>query len=461
MISMDRIRISWRAQARFLLCVVMLWGISFLHPRDAAAQTVTLNATSQSISARRPHAVGVYVPSGNKTFYCWAGSDGSDYMKIKLRTFFNGSEIYGNTKTLSGTGNQDYHDYPTMIQADDGRLLVFYADHNWDLRMYRANVASSIWDGWTSSVATYDNAGYPMPVKSANGDIYVFYRKSFYPHIGDVNVSSHKIFRYIKSTDNGVTWQSPKTIIDFNQSDDLNNIYAAQVVHAQAAGNYPERFVFSWTRAGFNPNPDPQDPGSYNARHDDLFFAYMRISDGKMFSASHQNLGSQVDDSDFTKTMVVDTPTPVADQWAIGHFMLADSNSSDGYPLIVYPRYWQSGNVNIFAARWTGSSWNTGIGMNLPANSGVGDLEQTGPNHYLAFIRDGNDGEKIVKRATYDGGQTWSNAGDITGIEHFIKSINLIDGAPSNSRIFAHTHNDVPFYQADYTTGYKNYIVAD
>ena len=82
---------------------------------------------------RRPVAGAVYDASVNKTFLCWGGRNEDTYVQSfdhATATFSKPAKVY--------SGGGDSHNYPTMVQATDGRLLIFVGVHNAKLVLVRA-----------------------------------------------------------------------------------------------------------------------------------------------------------------------------------------------------------------------------------------------------------------------------------------------------------------------------------
>ncbi len=116
--------------------------------------------------------------------------------------------------------NNAYHDYPVLRQLSDGRLAIFQATHTSILQMYTAPTAHSITGTWATRRISSNRNAYPEPI-IIGGTIYLFYNQNT-----DINYP-YRIYRVIKSTDNGRTWSAPQTVIDSGRaSDRYAEVYA-------------------------------------------------------------------------------------------------------------------------------------------------------------------------------------------------------------------------------------------
>lgn len=125
------------------------------------AQPVAVNSAIET--DRRPMAAGVYDASVSKTFFSWMGRNSDSY----VQSYDHSSGVWSAPKKV-GTSAGDSHNYPVMVQASDGRLLVFHGAHNAPLKLATAPTAHSIDGTWTDVVlsTTAAASSYPMPVKA-------------------------------------------------------------------------------------------------------------------------------------------------------------------------------------------------------------------------------------------------------------------------------------------------------
>ncbi len=172
-----------RLRPRTLLGLAVLLPITLLVPAGPVAAEPTFGpkysvdapaTTVASRTDRRPMAGGIYDAKVNKTFISWSGVNADSY----LQEYDHRRKTYSAPMFLDG-GLGDPHNYPTMIQADNGKLLIFRGMHNVELVMSEAPKPHSAAGTWTHRVIPEGiAASYPMPFKAANGDIYVFYRRT-------------------------------------------------------------------------------------------------------------------------------------------------------------------------------------------------------------------------------------------------------------------------------------------
>ena len=184
----------------------MKFSPSSLELRTAAVGGYDVDriASEAIASDRRPVSVGVYDRREKETVITWMSEDSKQYVQ-SYDEFGNES----NKKLIGTSLATDFHNYPTLIQLDDGRYMAFYQPHHalhtcapaysWcthdpNLGRFKTATSSQAHDitSWTSEFIeegswgpdVYNNldgalgAAYPMPVKVANGDVYLFYRES-------------------------------------------------------------------------------------------------------------------------------------------------------------------------------------------------------------------------------------------------------------------------------------------
>ena len=88
--------------------------------------TVTNTATNVAArSDRRPVAGGVYDRKVGRTFISWAGQYEDSY----VQTYDHRKATWSAPNRIAD-GDSDAHNYPTMVQARDGHLLIFRGMHN-------------------------------------------------------------------------------------------------------------------------------------------------------------------------------------------------------------------------------------------------------------------------------------------------------------------------------------------
>ena len=222
------------------------------------AVPVTVMTPATAVAARtdrRPVAGGLYDAVAQQTFISWSGQFEDNYVQAydhRTRTWSAPVRVAG--------GDNDSHNYPTMVQADDGHLLVFRGLHNRELWVARSPRPHSIAGEWTDTIIPAGlGATYPMPVKTADGTLFVFIRET----AGDFDKTyptDTRPMKYVRSTDNGRTWQSSATltgdrwaIAPLNRADNMNEIYIGQLRYEPATLLHPERIGIVYTLAGGGP----------------------------------------------------------------------------------------------------------------------------------------------------------------------------------------------------------------
>src|SRR6266545_265126 len=158
-------------------------------------------------SDRRPVAGGCYDRSADTTFVTWAGRHEDNYVQA-----YDHQTRAWSAPVKVGDGGGDSHNYPTIVQAGDGHLLVFRGMHNEKLVMARSARPHSTDGQWTEEVvAEGAGATYPMPLLTANGDIFVFVRETV-RHLDPTTPTDLRPVKYVRSSDHGRTWQDTQRL---------------------------------------------------------------------------------------------------------------------------------------------------------------------------------------------------------------------------------------------------------
>lgn len=364
----------------FLLFTIQLFSAS------AQYSISTLKKDAGVHTDWRPGSPGVYDPVVNKTFVTWMGAD-SD---IFVAAFDHTTRTFSEAKVV-GTSSFDKHHYPQMIQAADGRLIIWHGAHNTDLKQSKAPTPHSIAGTWTDRfIDQASKASYPYPIKLDNGTIYVFFRRT------DRTVNRPAAF--IKSTNHGETWTELKKIIKHERNDGLNEIYMGKVVYEPTHDGIDERIHFVWTIAG---GPEATDHNNYrrNAYH-----AYLKPSNDHLYSADGIDLGALIDEFESEDHCVVyDTGAPDYNQ--------DEHATSKLTPLVLWDENgkitvhhntedWE-GNRSSIASNWDGFSWSHII---MPFAT-VRDMYKVRPGHYRRFHASGSSFTMVE---TTDFGASWT-----------------------------------------------------
>jgi len=89
-------------------------------PAPVSMRVMTAATGVAARTDRRPVAGGVYDAVARKTFISWGGQYEDNY----VQAYDHRSGTWSAPVRVAG-GDNDSHNYPTMIQATDGHLLVF------------------------------------------------------------------------------------------------------------------------------------------------------------------------------------------------------------------------------------------------------------------------------------------------------------------------------------------------
>ena len=365
----------------------------------AANLTVTEVDDNAVWTCRRPVSPGFFDSTSNTTFFCWSGTNMETYVK----SYDHVAGVFGPSIRIPHGVPDDYHNYPHMIKTDTGRIMVVWSEHN--ERLFRA-----FSEGPLSLAGTWDideiregyEATYPMPVKADNGDIYIFYRQS--TGIDD------KPERYVKSTDNGFTWNAAVDAIKHTdlRPDNLNEMYLGTAKHESARGGRPEKIHISWSIAGGGPEGSKHD-----RYHKNLYYTYLNPANDHFYSVTGVDLGTTINNSEsMTYCLAVDSGPLTfrrdgnSRTYDVG-YISSVSSSDSGNPILVYShRLPEDGMEHARSVRWTGDSWkvtDTGQGGHIK------ELEKIGPESFRLYIGVSGDNIRVLK--TSDVGASWSDDG--------------------------------------------------
>jgi putative BNR repeat neuraminidase len=327
-----------------------------LAPAASAAPdgfTVMTPATgAASRSDRRPVAGGVYDSRANATFISWSGKDADSY----VQAYDHHTNSWTAPKRIAG-GESDSHNYPTMIQAGDGHLLLIRGMHNTRTVISRAPQAHSLDGDWTTyEVAAGNAASYPMPFKTEDGTLFVFYRETTHDFDRTVPTDTRQM-KYIVSKDNGLTWKNsfevtgqPFVIGSTSRADNMNEIYIGQLRQDPLTG----LIHIVYTLAGGGPTQHVHD-----FYHRNMYYTVFNPSNLHFYSAARRDLGTQVDDVDQeTYLKVADTPL-VRPADAKTPDYIQQVGTTFGFPFVLWFTYDTTGLIHNQASVWTGRGWQT------------------------------------------------------------------------------------------------------
>jgi hypothetical protein len=327
-------------------------------PAGAAPAFAAMTAGSRVAARtdRRPVAGGVFDATANKTFFCWAGRDEDTF----VQEYDHGARRFSAAVRLVA-GRGDSHNYPTIVQARDGRLLIFIGMHNTELIMARSPQPRSIGGTWAvGPVPGGRAASYPMPFRTANGNLFVFFRET----TGDIQPevpADTRPMLFVRSTDNGVTWRGstqltgqPFVLGSTGRTDHLNEIYIGQLRLERATGGRPERVHLVWTLAGGGP-----DKHEHDFFHKDIYYATFEPATLRFRTAGGKDLGMQVGDADLASCRVVTTPLTRPGDLKSPDYIQLVGWLGNGRPLLVWMTYDGNQVARTTAGVWTGSAWRT------------------------------------------------------------------------------------------------------
>ncbi|MEV1243629.1 BNR-4 repeat-containing protein [Nonomuraea sp. NPDC049750] len=113
--------------------------------REVAFRVMTAATGVAARTDRRPVAGGVHDPKAGTTFISWGGTNEDSYVQA-----FRHGRWSAPRKIIDGRG--DSHNYPTMVQADDGHLVVVVGMHNGETVVARSPQPHTIDGEWSSRV---------------------------------------------------------------------------------------------------------------------------------------------------------------------------------------------------------------------------------------------------------------------------------------------------------------------
>ncbi|SDN31622.1 BNR-4 repeat-containing protein [Allokutzneria albata] len=316
--------------------------------------TTTTARTVASRTDRRPMAGAVHDPVAGATYITWSGQHADNY----VQAYDHRRGTWSPPQKIAA-GESDPHNYPTVLLADDGHVLVFQGVHNKALVMTRSNRAHSVADGWTQTeIAQGEAASYPMPFKTANGDIYVFFRETTQELDPSVPTDTRPM-RYVVSTDDGRTWRNseqltgkPFAIGSTARADNMNEIYIGQMRYERLGGR--ERVHIVYTLAGGGPEGHKHD-----RYHRNVYYAWFDPATRTFHSAGGRDLGPQIDDADQEQHLkVAETPLVLpGGMKSPDYIQLVGANGNRPFLL------WFTGDddkvLHDFASVWTGNRWET------------------------------------------------------------------------------------------------------
>ena len=332
-------------------------------------------ATSATYSAVRHISGGD--TDGQRYWITWAGADENPYVSQ-----FDGTS-WSSPKQVGSSPGTDFHYYPVMIRDSLGTLHVFYGAHNSTLRHSSSSAPNSAEGSWTDSeVSEADQATYPMPVVHG-GAIYVFYRLS-------TTTVTERPLVYIKSNNNGVTWEPAREAINLDRTDNCNEVYAGQ---AKKIGNSVH---FVWTAGG--------GPG-HDVYHRDVFYTRFSLLNERFYDVLGNDLGPSVNGSEANQCVVVSTGNN-ADQ-TVDYQLQVSVNRYD-QPVILW-RHKPSGVDQLRVTNWNGTVWSTvALDSEYYINQDIEAVEDS-EYGFRAYSSSGTNPRGVWILESTDNGNSWSS----------------------------------------------------
>ncbi|MFD8493818.1 BNR-4 repeat-containing protein [Amycolatopsis sp. NPDC059657] len=409
--------------------------------------SVMTPATSvASRSDRRPVAGGVYDPVADQTFISWSGKSADTY----VQAYDHKKKTWTSPKKISG-GESDSHNYPTMVLAADGHLLIFRGMHNTRTVINRAPNVHSLDGTWTETkVAAGNAASYPMPVKLNDGTLFLFYRETT-NQIDPKAAADFRPMKYIVSKDNGKTWKNsvqltgkPWAFGSKGRADHMDEIYVGQLRLVPETG----RIQFAYTLAGGGPTQHKHD-----VYHRNVYYASFDPVSLKFYSAAGRDLGTQVDDSEQEQYLkVADTPLELPGGAKSPDYIL-QVGSQSGKPFVLWFQFDSKGVPLDYAATWNGTSWDR-----KQVTTGL-RLREAEPLDALTWrVYGTRDNKPNIETFLLTPGNTWKPETTITTAKP-VQRIEVITGFHDPARILisgASTDRDVSVADGDiYVAGYN------
>jgi hypothetical protein len=400
----------------------------------ATLPPATLMTPATGVAARtdrRPVAGGVYDPQARTTFITWGGQFEDNYIQG-----YDHRTGRWSAPVRVGDGGNDSHNYPTIVQANDGHLLVFRSLHNTELRVARSEKPHSIEGTWTDTVIPEGlGATYPMPFKTAGGAIFVFIRET----AGDFDKTYPTDFRpmkYVRSVDNGLTWQSSGAltgdrwnIAPQGRPDNMNEIYIGQLRYEPGTLFHPERVGIVYTLAGGGPEGHLHD-----RYHKNIYYTYFTPGDLRFHAADGRDLGTRIDDPEQEQYLkIADTALQTVNPRSPDYISLVGSVLGVA-PFVVWMQLDATGGIHDHSAVWTPfGDW---YAHEFATGLRVRDMEPAGPVSWRVYTTPADLTQTGISTYQLYAG-TWWQAESTIPTPKAVQRIEVIGGYRDPARILA------------------------
>src|SRR2546421_3405874 len=405
---------------------------------DLAARAMTVMTPVTAAAARtdrRPVAGGVYDAVAHRTFISWGGVHEDNYVQA-----YDHRTGTWSAPVKVGDGADDSHNYPTMVQAPDGHLLVFHNLHNTQLYVARSPLPHSIDGTWTEQpIAAGDGATYPMPFVTDNGTVFVFIRETRrdLDHVSQVD---DRPMKYVRSTDNGLTWSNtaqltgdPYAMAPAVRPDNMNETYIGQLRHEPARLGQPERVLIVDTLAGGGVEGHLHD-----RYHKNIYYTWFTPADLHFHAVDGRDLGTRIDDAEQEAHLkVADTPFMAAPNQRSPDYISLAGEVVPGWPFVVWMQLDGTGVLHDNLAVWTPHGWQA---REVTTGVRVRDMEPTGLLTWRVYAT----GEPPAGTPAPTGIQTflftagfWWRAGQVIPTPQAVQRIEIITNGRDPARILA------------------------
>jgi BNR repeat-containing family member len=396
---------SPRARLALLISLIVIVtpepALAKKEPPTMSVMTPASNVASRS--DRRPVAGGLYDAAAETTFITWGGRNQDNYIQA-----YDHRTGTWSAPVLVGLGDGDSHNYPTIVQAHDGHLLVFRGIHNRELVVARSPQPHSIAGEWTNRViAEGDGATYPMPFVTADGSIFVFVRETT-RDLDHVTPTDTRPMKYVRSTDDGLTWKNTNdltgtkyAIAPSGRPDNMNEIYVGQLRYEPAGSGRPERVHFVYTLAGGGPEGHLHD-----RYHRNLYYASFTPADLHFHSAGGADVAPSIDDADQeTQLQVAQTELQQPNPRTPDYISLVGW-SRNGRPFVVWMTTDTASVLHTHTAAWDPDrGW---IAHEVATDVRVREMEQVGPQTWRVYASPAvGITTYLLRGGTPDGDHLW------------------------------------------------------
>jgi hypothetical protein len=256
-----------------------------------------------------------------RTYAAWMTHDGK--LELGLHDHTSGRT---DLHTLERNWGADDHNTASLLELPDGRLMVFYAQHNGDGLFVRTSKRPASISAWGPEIAvtTMPNVTYSHPVYLADeGRFYVFWRGQTWKPT------------YATSTD-GLAWSEPEILLQDSERSD-SEIRPYLKVTSDARRSIHLAFTDG------HPRDEPRNS-----------IYYLRYEAGAFTHANGSAAGSLADLPIAVSAgeKVYDAATTQVRAWVWDIAL-----DADGRPFIAYTRLPGEDDHRYHVARWDGTAW--------------------------------------------------------------------------------------------------------